>query len=102
VQGLEQELAEHQRLARNDAQRVAVGRGFRAGAGADVEGAAGPVLDDDRLAEALVQLVAERTHEDIAGAAGAGADDHPDRTVRVVLGGERRGGEAQRCRRHES
>ena len=50
---LEQELVEHQRLARNDAEGVAVGRRLGTGARADIECSAGAVLDDERLAQAL-------------------------------------------------
>ena len=84
-QGLEQELIVDERLARNDADGVAVGRGLRAGAGADVERPARPVLDHDRLAEALVQLLGERAHEDVAGAAGARRGDDADRARGIVL-----------------
>ena len=48
------------------------------------------VLDDERLAQPLVQLVGQRAHEDVAGAAGARGGDHADGPRRIVLR-ERRG-----------
>jgi hypothetical protein len=46
-----------------------------------------PVLDDDRLAPALGQLVGEQARGDVLRASGALADDEPDRTLRPSLRG---------------
>src|SRR5215831_8687953 len=73
------------RLARHDADRIAVGRRVGAGARADIRGPAGAVFDHDRLPPAPVQLLAEDAHEDVAGAAGAHRHDRLDRPARIVL-----------------
>ena len=54
-QALLGELVVGERLARHHAERVAVGRGLRAGARAEDHEAAGVVLNHDRLAQPLVQ-----------------------------------------------
>src|SRR5215467_337357 len=74
-----------ERLARHDADRVAVGRRVGAGARADIRGPAGAVFDHDRLPPAPVQLLAEDAHEDVAGAASAHRHDRLDRPARIVL-----------------
>ncbi len=78
---LEQERVVGERLAGQDADGVAVGRRVGAGARADVGGAAGAVLHDQRLTPALVQLVAEDAGDDVGGAAGPDRHDRPDRTA---------------------
>ena len=97
---LEQELVEHQRLARNDAEGVAVGRRLGAGARADIECPAGAVLDDERLAHGLVQLIGQCAHEDVAGAAGARCGDHAHGPRRIILR-ERRGERRQHGERRQ-
>src|SRR5207248_1748581 len=87
---LEQELIVGDRLSVEDTDGVAVGRRLTASAGAKILHAAWPVLHHDRLAPALVQLLAECAHEDVADAARAGGGQRPDRTRRIVLR-ERRG-----------
>ena len=82
---LEGELVQRQHLVRQDADGVAVVGRLGAGAAGDVHAAAGAVLDHDRLAEPLLQLVAERAHEDVAGAAGAVGGDDADRLARIGL-----------------
>ena len=87
---LEQELIVDDRLARQDADRVAVGRRFRAGARSDIQPAARPVLHHDRLAPGLVQLVGERPGKDVAASAGGERNDHLDGTRGIVLSRRRR------------
>ena len=82
---LEEELVIGERLGRQDADRIAVVRRIGAGAAADIHGAAGTVLHHDRLAPALADLIAEHAHEHVAGAAGAGRGQRPDRPRRVIL-----------------
>src|SRR5262245_56808019 len=97
-QVLEEILIVDQRIRIDDADGVAVRRCLGAGARGDVALPAGAVVDDDRLAEALVHLLAEHAHEDVADAAGARGGDHVDRLVGVVL---RRGWKGQRDERDE-
>ncbi len=98
-QPLEQELVVEHRIGIGDADGVAVGRRVRAGAGAGVHRSARPVLDDQRLAPFDAQLLAERAHEDVGEAAGAGGGDRLDRAARPVVlrrGGSSDGGGAER------
>src|SRR5439155_26107810 len=44
------------------------------------------VPDDDRVLEALAELLADEAREEISAAAGGVGHDHPDRFRRVVLG----------------
>ena len=69
----------------NDAQGVTVRRRLRAGLRAENAGGAAAVLDDERLAELLLQLGAGLAHDDVGDAAGGDRDDHPDRMVRIGL-----------------
>jgi len=76
-------------------QRVAVGRRFRERVVREQPGAAGPVLDDDRLAETLGELLPEKAADQIVARTGRRADQETDRPDRVRLrnrlaGGERR------------
>jgi hypothetical protein len=87
---LKHELVVDHRIGIDDADGVAVRRRVLAGARGDVAGAAGLVLDDQRLAEAFAQRVVEHAHEDVAEAAGARRGEHADRTVGIVVGGCRR------------
>ena len=84
-QVLEQVRVVDDGVGQKDADRVAVGSGIRAGAGANVVCAAGTVLHHDGLAPALVQLVADRAHEDVAQAAGAEIGDRTDHAGRIFL-----------------
>jgi hypothetical protein len=83
---LEEVLVVDHRIGIDDADRVAVRRRVLAGARGDIAGTAGAVVDDQRLAEALVQFLAEHAHEDIADAAGARGGEHVDRLARVIVG----------------
>ena len=58
-----------------DEDRVAVGLRLGDGVIADDESAAGPVLDDDGLAEFLRQLLRENARAIVGGAAGGLRDD---------------------------
>ena len=91
--GLEQELVVDGGLARHHADGVAVGRGFHAGARADVLAAAGTVLHHDRLVPGLLQFIGERAGEHVAAAAGRQRKHDPHRPRRIIL---RRGGAARR------
>src|SRR5947208_1335890 len=82
---LEQNLVVGNRLRVEDADRIAVGRRFSAGARADILHAAGTILDHDRLVPALDQFVSERAHGNIADPAGTGGGQRPDRTRGVIL-----------------
>ena len=82
-QVLEQELVVDHRIGIDDADGVAVGRRILAGARGDIAGAAGLVLDHQRLAEALAQRVVEHAHEDVADAAGARGGEDVDRPVGI-------------------
>jgi hypothetical protein len=66
-------------------QRVAVGRRRRGRLGADQRSGAGPVFDEERLADLLAQLAGQHPADDVVGAAGTERHDDPDRTVRVGL-----------------
>ena len=82
---LDQELVVDDRIGIDDADRIAVGRRILAGPRADILHAARPVLDHDRLAERGPEFFAERAHEDVADAAGAGGGEHADRPRRPVI-----------------
>ncbi len=96
---LEEVLVVDHRIGIDDADRVAVRLRILAGARADIAGAAGTILDDQRLAEALVHFLAEHAHEDVADAAGARGGEHVDRAGRVVVGEGGRRAARQRRRR---
>src|SRR6516225_7276976 len=83
------EATDYRRAARPALRRVG------AGARADIRGPAGAVFDHDRLPPAPVQFLAEDTHEDVAGAAGAHRHDRLDRPARIVLRPRRA------CERHD-
>ncbi len=87
-----QELVIRQRLSGQDADRVAVVRRLGAGPAADIHGAAGAVLHDDRLAQALAHLFTQHAHENIAGAARAGCRQCADWAGWIVFGERRRRG----------
>ena len=74
---------------------VAVGRRARDRAGADVAGGAGAVLDHDRLAHRLMQMLADDARQDVGRAAGRPRHDQRDRTARIGLREGGRGGEAR-------
>ena len=60
---------------RHHQQRVAVRRRFRHEVGADDRAGAGAVLDDERLSQRLLQLLAEIARVDVGRAAGAERHD---------------------------
>src|SRR6202158_3884386 len=78
--------------------RVAVGRGMRGGFRGDQLSTAAFVVDDDRLAEDLIEFRADKAADDVARAAGGIRNDHPDGARRKMrrlrtrdrMGAERR------------
>src|SRR5262249_9527978 len=82
---VDEKLVVDQRIGIDDADGIAVRRGILAGSRADILHAAGAIFDHDRMAEPLAQLFAERTHEDVADAAGARGGERPDRPRRPLL-----------------
>ncbi len=66
-------------------QRVAVGGRLRDDVGRDRARSAGPVLDDDRLAEQLGHALAERSRHDVGAAARCETNEQPDRLLRPGL-----------------
>jgi hypothetical protein len=72
-------------------QRVAVGRRVGDGLGAEIPARAGLVVDDDRLARPLGELLADGAGNRVEAAARRVGDDDRDAARRVGLG---RGGEA--------
>ena len=87
-------------------QRVAVGRRPHDRFGADIAGAARPVVDDDGLAETLREPLADQTHEDVTGAAGREPNHDANRPRRIGLrscnerNGRKRG--STRCQMQKS
>ena len=74
----------HQRFirrlgVRHHQERVAVGRRFDDFLRADHAAGAGAVLDHDRLAELLLQHVADQARRHVGGPSGAEGNDDPDR-----------------------
>ena len=69
---------------RIDDQRVAVGRRARCELGADIPAAAGAIVDDERLLQALRQLLADHARQDVGGAASGEGDDDTHRSVGIV------------------
>ena len=103
-QTLEEVLVVDHRIGIDDADRVTVRLRILAGVRADVAGAAGAVLDDQRLAEALVQFLAKNAHEDVADAAGARGGEHMDGAVWIIVSqsrcrDERARGERDDCQK---
>ena len=75
---------------------VAVGCRACDRAGTDVAGGAGAVLDHDRLAHRLVQMLADDARQDVGRSAGRPRHDQRDRTARIGLREGGRGGEARK------
>jgi hypothetical protein len=67
-------------------QRVAVLRRLDHELGPDVAAGPGPVLDDHRLAPALLQLLGEKSRDDVGGTAGRLAQHEAHGLVGIVLG----------------
>jgi hypothetical protein len=63
---------------------VAVGRGFRRGADTGDLAATRPILDHDRLAEALLERLGDQARKLVGLAAGGHRHDDRDLTRRVV------------------
>ena len=79
---LVERLADGDRVLRKQ-QRVAVRIGGGDVVPGDIAAGAGPVLDDDRLAERLLQIVGNLPREGVGRAAGHEGDDEMDRLVGV-------------------
>ena len=79
-------------------QRVAVGRGLGNDVGADHRAAAGLVVDDEALAQRLLQPLREKAGVVVGRAAGGEGHDDADRPVGIALGqrGAAKHGQAQR------
>ena len=93
----------HQRFVRrlrvrHHQERVAVGRRFDDLLRADHAAGAGAVLDHDRLAELLLQHVADQARRHVGRSSGAEGNDDPDRPRRVILR-ETGGGKIWQCKK---
>jgi hypothetical protein len=75
-----------ERADRAHADRVAVGRALCHGVDADGEGAAGAIVDYDRLAQVLRQLRRDQARDVVGGAAGRLRDDETQRPLRELSG----------------
>ena len=64
-------------------QRIAVGGRTHDGLGGDIARGAGPILDDDRLTETLLQPLPDHAGEKVRRAAGRKADQNADRPRRI-------------------
>src|SRR6516165_8179826 len=84
------ELIERQGFIGQEANRIAVIGRIGTGAPGDDHGAAGPVLDDDRLPQPSLQLFRKRPHENIARAPRAIGGDDAERPRWVILRSRRR------------
>jgi hypothetical protein len=54
--------------------------------GADIVAATRTILDEERLSEALAQLLGDEPRDQISAAAGRGGDQDADRSRRICLG----------------
>jgi hypothetical protein len=79
-------IGRHARARRCHQDGVAVGRSFRRRADADYGTCAGPVLDNDLLAERRRELGGDDPADGIDAATGRERDDQGDRTGGIVLG----------------
>jgi hypothetical protein len=79
-------IGRHARARRCHQDGVAVGRSFRRRADADYGTCAGPVLDNDLLAERRRELGGDDPADGIDAATGRERDDQRDRTGGIVLG----------------
>jgi hypothetical protein len=97
---LEHERADRDRRRVREHQGVAVGRRLHDVEPADAAAGAGLVVDDDRLAELLGELLADDAGDDVARPARGEGDDDADRLlgVRGERGPGERGGGARRRR----
>ncbi len=84
----------------DDQQRVAVGRGLGRLRRADHGACAGAVLDDERLLQAFLQVLADQPRGDVGRPAGAERNDELDDPRRIILGN--RSGRRERCRKQDS
>ena len=82
--GIEQ-LHEGDGRGRADEQRVAVRRRAERLRGADRHAGAADVLDDDRLAPFLAELIGDHPRQHVGGRSGRGRQDHFDEPRRIGL-----------------
>jgi hypothetical protein len=102
---LEQRRPDRHHGAGRDRERVTVRLSFGDGLAGDDTGAARLVLDDDRLAQRLRQLLAVDAHQRVHAGAGGQRHDDGDGAGRIVLrlrrqngnAGEQRGRERKRA-----
>jgi hypothetical protein len=80
----------HGELAARHQQRVSVRSGFRHDIGAYHAAAAGTIIDDERLAQALRKFLSDRAAQRIVAAARRIRHDQPDRLRWITLGSHRR------------
>ena len=78
--GLANMRSEHKRRFGRDQQRVAIRIGFRHDAGADPGGRASAVLDDDRLAQPILQMRRQQPRHDVGSTTRRERHDDADRT----------------------
>jgi len=90
---LVQELVGDEVVGGAEQQGVAVGRGARDIRRADVAAGTGLVVDDEALAETLLDRRCDGAESDVARAAGCVGNHQPDRLARPLL----RVGEAAHC-----
>ena len=88
------QAGDQREVRRREQDRVAVRRGHLHRLGADQAGRARLVVDDDRLAEQLAELVGDHAADEVGGAAGRERHHHAHRLVRIGL--RQRGGTAHR------
>ena len=81
-------------------QGVAVGRRPGGKLGTRHRAGAGPVVDHERLAELLGQLLADDAGHDVGAAAGGRGDDDGDRPGRKIVRRQRGGGQAEAQQRN--
>jgi len=101
VQLLRKVLGDDDGGRRGEQQRVAVGGSLRDHRGAEPRARAGLVLDDEALAEMLLDGLRGDPSGGVDARSGADRDDHPDGTIRIVrriLGAARQtGGQQHEC-----
>ncbi|MNR02761.1 hypothetical protein D3C85_1186260 [compost metagenome] len=89
---------DHDRAYTANKYRVAIGCGLGDLGRAQRARRAGPVFDDDGLAQVLGHGFPERASRHVGGSAGGEGNDESDRPVRIVLGGGWQG----KCKRGEA
>ena len=96
----EHERDEHRHRDRREEERGAVGRRAPEGVDGNASSRAGPVVDDDRLPEAVAKGAGDQARGDVGLAAGGDGDEEPERLRARLRGRARRGGSGN-CRREQ-